>query len=186
MNIKGAILSLFVGTNLQNTLGQEGEKGEIVIYRKSILNEGINIGEINIIDGIEPADSVYAFAVEHKLNINARTQILNEICVHVSCTRRAAIVWKTPVSDGNKKFGEFELLDGVEPVDAAHKFVTEHKLNMGYRNAILKEACDVVQCQRIEPGKDFYSSRRKFFNFVRSIDLRYFITSKSSGKKMSI
>ena len=67
--------------------------------------------------------------------------------------RDRAIIWSTPVSDGNSSVGSFILYEGVEPVDAVHKFIVENNMTIGYRHAILSEVCDFIECHRAEPGE---------------------------------
>lgn len=71
--------------------------------------------------------------------------------MHTACTRRSVMILSTPVSIGENFIGIFELIEGVEPINAAHIFATKHRLLDGYRNAILSGACKVAVCSRLEP-----------------------------------
>lgn len=51
--------------------------------------------------------------------------------------------------------GTFVIYEGKEPVDAAYEFVSQHNLSLGYRHTILSEACNVVECHRLQPGKEY-------------------------------
>ena len=127
--------------------------GDSLIYRRSIQFGEKTLGEIKISEKDEPVDAIYAFGLKHKLDFNTRSILVNEICGHILCSRRIPIIWKSSVSKGDEIIAFFEILEGKEPVDAAHEFTTKHNLGTGYRNAILSEACEYIVCSRVEPGE---------------------------------
>lgn len=102
-------------------------------------------------DGKEPIDAVYHFLKNHNLDQNYRTILMNDICKRMNCNRSKAKLWSTPVNKENKFIGTFDLYEGMEPVDAAHEFVISHNLTVGYRHAILEQACSVTECNRLQP-----------------------------------
>lgn len=145
------LLTIFFGTSQANdSVGDNS-----IVYRRNFRVDEKEIGEIQIFNHVEPADTVYEFGKRHNLDATLRSQILDDVCTKVSCSRKRAIIFQTPVSHINELIGVFELFDGIEPVDAAHEFVTRYGLSIGYRDAILSEACKVVECERVQPGKKY-------------------------------
>lgn len=96
---------------------------------------------------------MYRFGLKHKLSLSHRGTLLEIICKVLECQRSKAIVWSTHVTRSDKLIGNFVIYEDEEPVDAAYKFVSQHNLTLGYRHAILSEACDAVECHRLQPGK---------------------------------
>ena len=131
-----------------------------IIYQNSIQLLDSSMETITVLQGQEPADIVYKFGWKHGLDRTHREYLLQQICsspqrnkdIRINCSRDKAVIFSTPVSSEENVFiANFDLLEDEEPVDAAQTFVTAHKLGVGYRNAILKEACDHVECHRIHP-----------------------------------
>jgi hypothetical protein len=110
---------------------------------------------LTVHDSEEPADAIYKFSIENKIDKQQRRTLLGEICTRITCIRTKAVVWRTSVSDGEKFIAEYLLLEDEEPVDSIQRFVAQHNLTRGYRHAILAEACAVVDCLRMVPGKWF-------------------------------
>jgi len=127
------------------------------IYRQQVILEDETTEVITINDGEEPVDILYSFSLKHGLDEDQRSMLQTAICSSVNCIRSKAIVWKTLVVHDGENVGDFVLLEDEEPVDAAHEFVLENNLTIGYRHAILIEACAVVDCLRLEPGKTVQS-----------------------------
>ena len=135
-------------------LVKSDEIGREVVFSKNIvLEDGRDLGQIQILQGDEPADVIYWFGIENGLDIYMRKSLLNNICNIIECTRDFAYIWSTPVNQGDTFVDHFVLREDVEPVDAAHEFVKRHNLPAGYRYAILKESCEIVDCHRVHPGK---------------------------------
>ena len=121
------------------------------------------MGDLTITSTDEPADVVYAFGQQHNLDEAQRSGLLESLCSNsrIACNRRDAIIFETNVtvvndgSSGDSVIAStskrFVVMEGQEPADAAHAFVTAYNLTIGYRNAILSEACQFVACTRAEP-----------------------------------
>lgn len=123
-----------------------------------VIHDGTFVGNLTLAAGDEPADAIYRFVEEHALSEEQHEELLDGICSTNTCNRREALVFQTEVvlpssddTDTNHATTTFAILENAEPADAAHEFVTEHGLPLGYRNALLVEACAVVECTRTVP-----------------------------------
>jgi hypothetical protein len=120
-----------------------------------VYQNEVNIdGEIQILavkEDEEPVDAIYAFGEKHGLDQGNRFILLNDLCKTLHCTRTKARLWSSEVNKNNSYVGTFYLYEGIEPVDAAHEFVVKYNLTLGYRHAILTEACEFVECSRLQP-----------------------------------
>ena len=126
------------------------------VYQNRVLLENNDAAIIRVFEDEEVADAVYAFGMKYGIDASQRSTLIDIICKSTSstkCSRRYALLWSTPVSDGGVLVETFHLYEGEEPVDAAHAFITRHELSKGYRNAIIRSACEVVECHRTNPGK---------------------------------
>eukprot|EP00804_Cyclotella_cryptica_P003374 CCRYP_012857-RA/>CCRYP_012857-RA protein AED:0.11 eAED:0.11 QI:321/1/0.5/1/1/0.5/2/0/258 len=110
-----------------------------------------SMGVLELFENQEPADAVYNFARLHGLDVSQRGDILDNICLSLSCTRKQALLWSTAVDVDNEAHELFQLYEGEEAADAVHEFVSRHKLADEFRAAIMKKACAVVECKRLEP-----------------------------------
>ena len=120
-----------------------------------VSHNGTFVGNLTLTAEDEPADVVYEFAREHALNEEQRSELLDGVCSISTCRRREAMVFQTEVlltsSVDMDDTVLFAVPENTEPADAAHDFVTAHNLPLGYRNALLVEACAVAECTRTEP-----------------------------------
>ena len=120
-----------------------------------VSHNGTFVGNLTLTAEDEPADVVYEFAREHALNEEQRSELLDGVCSISTCRRREAMVFQTevllPSSVDMDDTVLFAVPENTEPADAAHDFVTAHNLPLGYRNALLVEACAVAECTRTEP-----------------------------------
>jgi hypothetical protein len=122
--------------------------------RQLLFTQEINqrLGVLEIYDNQEPADAVYQFSKQHGLDDIQRQELLDNTCLSVSCSRKQALLWSIPIDFGSK-VEQFYLYEGVEAADAVHGFVTQHNLSEEFRNALMEQACSIVECTRTEPGK---------------------------------
>ena len=121
-----------------------------------VSHNGTFVGNLTLAAEDEPADVVYWFVREHALNEEQRSELLDGICSVSTCRRREAIVFQTevllpPSGEMDADTVLFAVPENTEPADAAHDFVTAHNLPLGYRHALLVEACAVAECTRTEP-----------------------------------
>ena len=119
-------------------------------YQSDVFIDG-NAHFLRINDDEEPIDVVYNFVKAHELSTNHRDILMNDICKKVRCNRDKAKLWSTVVNQDKSYVGTFVLFEDVEPIDGVHEFVLQHNLTIGYRHAILEEACKVVKCSRLKP-----------------------------------
>ncbi len=119
-------------------------------YQSDVFIDG-NAHFLRINDDEEPIDVVYNFVKAHELSTNHRDILMNDICKKVRCNRDKAKLWSTVVNQDKSYVGTFVLFEDVEPIDGVHEFVLQHNLTIGYRHAILEEACKVVECSRLKP-----------------------------------
>ncbi|KAG7393730.1 hypothetical protein PHYPSEUDO_004493 [Phytophthora pseudosyringae] len=105
-----------------------------MVYSTQIQSPGGGVlGELQILEGVEPADAVLGFALHHGIGREGRATILNAVCAvsYVACTRTNALMHsKTVTGGGGTQIGKLEIYDDVEPVDQIYKFVKDHKLPM--------------------------------------------------------
>ncbi|KAJ8577435.1 hypothetical protein ON010_g1773 [Phytophthora cinnamomi] len=115
------------------------------------------LGELQILEGVEPADAVLGFALQHDIGREGRATILDAVCAapRVACTRYSALMHSKTVSgDGGAFIGKLDIYDDVEPVDQIYKFVKDHKLPILAIEQLLTVACSAVgdaQCLRTVP-----------------------------------
>ena len=74
------------------------------------------------------------------------------MCSNINCSRKNALLWSSAIKNDEEDVGTFEIFEGLEPADAAYEFAKEHNLTLDYRTKMLNEACNVLNCQRKEPG----------------------------------
>eukprot|EP00804_Cyclotella_cryptica_P019004 CCRYP_006482-RA/>CCRYP_006482-RA protein AED:0.06 eAED:0.03 QI:0/0/0/1/1/1/5/0/940 len=122
-----------------------------VRFKKNILLENREVGILEIHENQEPADAIYNFGKQHGLDATHRSNILDNICISLSCTRKTALLWSILVDSGNDVQELFRLYEGTEPADAVHEFVTRHNLSKEHHDVIMTRACAVVECNRLEP-----------------------------------
>ncbi|KAH7479450.1 hypothetical protein PRIC1_009005 [Phytophthora ramorum] len=129
-----------------------------LVYSTQIEAPGRGVmGELQLLEGDEPADVVLAFALQHDIGREGRATILNAVCSvpPVGCSRYNALMHsKTVTADGGVVIGQLDIYDDVEPVDQIYKFVKDHKLPMLAMEQLLSVTCSVIgdtQCQRKVP-----------------------------------
>ncbi|KAE9032567.1 hypothetical protein PR003_g9427 [Phytophthora rubi] len=129
-----------------------------LLYSMQINSPGGGVvGELQILEDVEPADAVLGFALQHDIGREGRATILDAVCAvnRVVCTRYNALMHSKTVSgDGGTLIGKLDIYDDVEPVDQIYKFVKDHKLPMLAMEQLLAVTCSAigdVQCQRTNP-----------------------------------
>ncbi|RLN97623.1 hypothetical protein BBJ28_00006374 [Nothophytophthora sp. Chile5] len=116
------------------------------------------LGRLELLEDVEPADAVLAFALQHDTTRSGRVAILDAVCAtpRVVCTRHNALMYKQSVQgDGGKRIGDLEIYDDVEPVDAVYRFLVDHAVPLFALDQLLNAACSsigVAQCQRSVPN----------------------------------
>jgi len=121
-----------------------------VVYQKDIDIDG-KLYILSIQQDQEPIDVVYEFRKQHGLDLIHQDILMNDVCKKILCKRYKAKLWSTNVNQNDAYIGRFELYEGIEPVDAAQEFIHKYNLTLGYRHAILEQACKLVECTRLKP-----------------------------------
>lgn len=134
---------------------------DAVIYRKEVF--GITF---EIFDGEEPADAAYLFALDYDITDEYRHQMVIDACKRVTCMRTVPLLFDSLVTleESRDPVGTIEIYEGDEPADVAYEFAQKYGLSYGYQNAILSEACDYVECTRLEASKWHCISQYKFIS----------------------
>ncbi|GMF43011.1 unnamed protein product [Phytophthora fragariaefolia] len=129
-----------------------------LVYSTQITSpSGGSLGELQILEGVEPADAVLGFALQHGIGREGRAAILNAVCAapRVVCTRYNALMHSKTVSGGEGVIiGKLDIYDDVEPVDQIYKFVKDHKLPILAVDQLLTVTCSAIgdaQCLRTVP-----------------------------------
>ncbi|KAF0719579.1 Aste57867_929 [Aphanomyces stellatus] len=133
-------------------------RGHAVVYSRRVAldpsaTDEDAMGRLEIMEGDEPADAVYAFAAAHQLTNDVREHVLNTVCddmhqtLNVSCTRFAPVVFQVPISKNASEppVGVLQVLQGEEPVDAIVRFGREHDLDEFAQKSILDGVCEASQ-----------------------------------------
>jgi hypothetical protein len=124
-----------------------------IIFQQRVTFSDKTGATLAIEKGEDPVDALFHFCFKYGIDRVQRRSMQETICNKIVCTRSLAKVWSTPVFDGDKYLDHFILFEDVEPIDAIHQFVKDNDLGIGYRRAILAEACDIVDCEREKPCK---------------------------------
>ena len=124
------------------------------VFQQLVNFEDKTTATLSVEEGEEPVDALFQFSTKYGLDKVQRQNLQSTICNKIMCTRSKAKVWSTPVFFGRDKYvDEFILFEDEEPIDSIHKFCEEVGLGLGFRRAILAEACNVVDCMREKPCK---------------------------------
>ncbi|KAG3222864.1 hypothetical protein PC129_g6444 [Phytophthora cactorum] len=119
-----------------------------MVYSTQIQAPGGGVlGGLEILEGVEPADAVLGFALQHHIGREGRATILNAVCAvpHVVCTRYKALMHsRTVAGDGGTQIGKLEIYDDVEPVDQIYKFIKDHKLPKPAVDQLLGVICSAI------------------------------------------
>ncbi|CEG38130.1 DnaJ domain [Plasmopara halstedii] len=138
-----------------------------VIYSMQITApNGSLYGDLKILEGVEPADTVLRFTLKHSIGREERMIILKAVCTkpRVVCTRYKAMMHqKTVAGEGGAPIGKLYIYDDEEPVDQVYRFVRDHKLP----ETAIKQLLDVV-CSEIG---DIQCMRKIPFVYSQFVDL---------------
>lgn len=149
----------------RNMLVQLCQQPRVVCRRESPIlystqieaPNGKSFGELQILEGVEPADAVLAFTLRHHIGRGERKTILDAVCAkpRVVCTRSNALMHSRPVAgDAGTPIGTLDIYDDEEPVDQIYKFIKDHKLPTAAIEQLLEVVCSAIgntQCMRHIP-----------------------------------
>jgi hypothetical protein len=128
-----------------------------VVFEQSIASaEGKNLGKVQILEGEEPVDAIYAFCKKHNLPKDFRGQIASAVCKDpkVICTRQEVELYSQAVagSEGDT-LGTLRVMEGEEPADVVRRFGEKHSLDKGIQRHLLSILCqrEEVECHREQP-----------------------------------
>lgn len=107
------------------------------------------IGRLEITDTMEPIDSIYRFIVDHSLELEAMTQLIERICARAHCFRKFPLVYDQNISLG-PLLKRLQIPFDAFPVDAVALFAAEHRLSSEQQAELLQAVCRdrYVRCER--------------------------------------
>ena len=130
-----------------------------VWFHDIATNDGSTLGILEILEGDEPVDSVDAF-VQQMMPVDAidrsvfRTNLLNEVCKSITCSRTVPVVFRKNIKDQDgSSQGDIEVFENEEVIDAVVRFIRKSKLvldEIALKNYMLNQACGLsrVICTR--------------------------------------
>ncbi|KAJ0401507.1 hypothetical protein P43SY_009367 [Pythium insidiosum] len=152
---------------LQTLCGRTGircTRGQALLRSQSIGGPGNTmLGVINVFEGQEPADVVYAFAEQHGLPAHEASHLVDVVCgisrehplqegeEPLTCNRFSPVIFAVPVSAQNgSRLGVLEVLVGDEPADAVARFGNKHGLGDDEKANLLSGICSAsgLPCNR--------------------------------------
>ena len=117
----------------------------------------VSLGLVEVRRGEEPADAIYDFLAEvdiedEDLRGRAHRFLVEHACRTVPCTRLEAVVWSEEIQlEDDTYIGAVSVFAGREPVDDIDRFVKHHGLDPAYRDTILVQCCEDIECTRDKP-----------------------------------
>jgi hypothetical protein len=138
------------------------KRAEAVIYRTNINDElGQSKGLLIVMEGEEPVDAIYDFAMKANMDHGYMENILNYVCDQIICNRRVARIFHQNIRyDDNgetKVAGVLDIFYGEEPVDVVYKFVKDTNMSDSYIHSLLVNICKIVTCTRT--SRSLYSRK---------------------------
>ena len=90
-----------------------------LVYSRPIQYQGRDLGNIELFDDEEPADTVDDFCEIHGLPHDVYHSILVDACKQpvVVCTRAEPAAFKAPIVFEGKKVGTVRIVEGEEPAE---------------------------------------------------------------------
>ena len=129
-----------------------------VWFHDIATNDGSTLGILEVLDGDEPVDSVDAFVQKISVEIGDRrvfrTNLLNEVCKSITCSRSVPVVFRKAIKDQDgRDQGHIEIFEDEEVIDAVVRFIRKSKLvldEIALKNYMLNQACGLnrVMCTR--------------------------------------
>ncbi|KAL7525703.1 hypothetical protein ACHAXR_005428 [Thalassiosira sp. AJA248-18] len=134
-----------------------------LVYNQKInTQDGSPINSLTIYENEEPADKVYQWCQENKVDVSFMASIMDAVCDSdmVVCNRRDAAYFAIPISGPDGEFvGKLELLVGHEPVDDIYGFFASNGLfKKGWDfHGVVSQLCvkPNVDCRRLKAVKHF-------------------------------
>jgi hypothetical protein len=122
-----------------------------LVYSRPIQYQGRDLGNIELFDDEEPADTVDDFCEIHGLPHDVYHSILVDACKQpvVVCTRAEPAEFKAPIVFEGKKVGTVRIVEGEEPADIVFKFAKKYEqVTPHMERSILAHACKKMKCTR--------------------------------------
>lgn len=129
-----------------------------VWFHDITTDDGSTLGVLEVLDGDEPIDSVDAFVQKISIDIGDRrafrTNLLNEVCKSIPCSRSAPVIFRKAIKDQDgRSQGDIEIFENEEVIDAVVRFIRKSKLvldEIALKNYMLNQACRLnrVMCTR--------------------------------------
>lgn len=127
-----------------------------LIWKKSVFIDSNEKITVEVIEGQEPADAIFALLYPYNVPRSQRQILMEEAKKeNVPYTREDALVFSRNILLDNETSFLFELFDNeTEPIDALYKFAKRHDLEKHWEklvDSIHPLSCQYISCTRTIP-----------------------------------
>lgn len=129
------------------------QRKEAVVFQQNfVLEDGVNLGNLVVLEGQEVADVVHQFGGQY-LDANMRYNMVKQICEKngTTCSRDRPVLLSTPImGDNDTLIGNLQVLENEESVDAIYKFARTYNMSKPERYNLLVRLCELQRtpCNR--------------------------------------
>ena len=98
---------------------RRGTPKKNVVYQVTVRGAGDAVlGRLEIGEREEVADAVYSFALDHKLSLEARLELMEKACPEAVCTRKRALIYENAVRQDAEFSVKLRIWEDQDPEDA--------------------------------------------------------------------
>ena len=121
-------------------------RSRALVWTESIaLEDGMYVGEVEVLEGDEPIDAIHNFATKHGLSVDYREGILQMCCEVLECERVTPQVYsKTINNEHGEIIGDLKVFEGDELVDNVVRFLIDNAMSadiVQMKNYFFDDAC---------------------------------------------